>query len=122
MLTPEQREEGRRLLALISRESQPIKEWATNSSAWEQWLEDNIDALLADPEEIKRSAVREFAEAVHADFLEQIEIELKRSKCATMVETRIEYEARAEEWSEAAIRLEQFAAARGVTLNTEPQR
>lgn len=69
MLTPEQREEGRRLLT-VARRNRKARVSATDDTTgeWLQWIHKHADALLADTEidvaEIKRQSVREFVALV----------------------------------------------------------
>jgi len=118
MLTPEQREEGRRRLSRL-RDASAV-EYEAARADWHTWTRYHADALLADPEEIKRAAVREFAEKAASKFRANAQSWSVLANVDSLPAGRELALARSQEWLNAADEVVSMAD-RGVTLNTEPQ-
>lgn len=108
-MTPEQRDEGRRLWNAFR--GCTFVNYAIHAQAWTDWTRRHADALLADPAidvaEIKREAVREFAESLEKRFIRFAEMKPEHDNSAPNRQGYL--------W--AAIDVRELAAARGVTLS-----
>lgn len=137
MLTPEQREEGRRLLSIFKaywpRKNGPflsvneMRESLDNFDKIEtrmgQWLIDHADALLADHEidvaEIKRAAVREFARSIIAIYKSDA-AKLRRAAKLPKGYSAVALKQEAQECDERVELIQKLAADRGVKLDEKP--
>lgn len=108
MLTPEQRDEGRRLLEAERVCHTDTTHWEPECAELLDWLWENRESLLADHAEISRAAVREFA------------IKILSHSYSDMNECRFCYVVDIKETALDEYGVDLNAAARGVTLDETP--